>query len=74
MTTEIKTVRFRYNGRSRIVDNITEDDVLICGFEMNKSGQFSYQIKKFRKDRVEGDIEEIPAMRRSGPAIGRPNV
>lgn len=72
MTEQIKTVRFRYNGKSRIVDNVDMDDTLICGFEMNKSGQFSYQIKKFRIDRIEGDIEEIEPVRRSGPAIGRP--
>ena len=72
MTEQIVTVRFRYNGKSRIVDNVTENDTIICGFEMNKSGQFSYQVKRFRKANIEGDVEYIDPVRRSGPTVGRP--
>lgn len=73
--TDIKTgdsVRFRYKGVMRELDNIDIDDKLIVGFEMRKSGKFAYNVKKFRLDRIEGDIIKIDPPKRSGPAIGRP--
>ena len=71
MTSQIKAAKFNYNGKSRIVDNISEDDTIIAGFEMRSSGQFSYQVKKFRKDRIEGEVEYIDPPKREGPVIGR---
>jgi hypothetical protein len=65
-------VRFRYHGASRIVDNIDFDgENIIVGFEMRRSGKFSYKIKKFKLNEIDG-LTYINPPHRSGPVIGRP--
>jgi hypothetical protein len=69
---QIKAVRFRYHGHLREVDNISEDNEILTGFEMRKDGKFSYGVKKYRKNEIEGEIVLVDPPIRSGPAIGRP--
>ena len=70
----IKSAGFVYDGTSRIVDNITDEgNGIITGFEMRKSGKFSYKIKRFRKDKIDyKSWRDLPPQRRSGPALSRP--
>lgn len=74
--TKVVSVRFRYNGQSRIVDNIDYDSKNhhIIGFEMRKSGKFSYKIKRFDVFKVEDGLTFITPPRRTGPKVGRPTV
>ena len=51
--------RFKYSGYARLVHNCTfewETNTMI-GMEVRKSGKFSNKIKRYRLDRMEGDIE-----------------
>jgi len=72
MTIQIKSVRFQYHGHMREVDNVSQDENILTGFEMRKDGKFSYGVKKYRLNDIEGEITVIEAPPRSGPAIGRP--
>ena len=71
---KIKTVRFSYNGKTRIVDNVTEEPEygLLTGFEMREDGRFSYKIKRYSIAKIEGEIVEIDPPERKGPVMGRP--
>lgn len=71
---QIVSARFGYNGKQREVDNISyeSDTDCIVGFEMRKSGQFSYGIKRFQVGRIEGEFVLIDPPARSGPKVGRP--
>jgi hypothetical protein len=71
---EIVACRFVYNNKPRVVDNATFEKMTntIIGFEMREQGRFSYNVKRFSLDKIDGDIEFIDPPTRSGPAIGRP--
>ena len=66
--------RFNYSGKSRIVDNLSveADTGTIVGFEMRSAGKFSYKIKRYSVDKIEGDFILIDPPDRIGPQIGRP--
>lgn len=70
--TKIISVRFKYDGVVRHVDNISLDDQhkQFVGFEVRKSGRFSNKIKRFDLTRVEGPLEFINPISRTG-AIAR---
>lgn len=55
------SVRFKYDGKVRHVDNISldNDNKQFLGFEVRKSGRFSNKIKRFDFARVEGNLEFI---------------
>jgi hypothetical protein len=72
-TSKPVAIRFKYDGVSRIVDNIDFDGKLIVGFEMRRGGKFSYKIKKYSVDKML-NYEFIPPPVRSGPKIGRPTA
>jgi hypothetical protein len=69
---QILSVRFAYKGVRRELDNVTteKDGAILIGFEMRKTGQFSYKIKRFSADFI-CDLELIDPPKRSGPVIGR---
>ena len=69
----IISVRFKYDGIVRHVDNISLDDSnkQFLGFEVRKSGRFSNKIKRFDFSRVEGNLEFIKPLTREG-SIARP--
>lgn len=75
MNDDVIALKFVYDGSVREVDSITFEPQILpktaIGFEMRKSGKFSYKIKRFSYDRMQ-NIELLPAARRSGPVIGRP--
>lgn len=62
--TEILSYRFRYSGDVRHVDNVTfEDDTqTVIGMEIRKGGKFSWKIKRYALEKIEG-MERIPAQR-----------
>ena len=76
MTTEqVVSCKFTYDGASRIVDNIKLEEwnagvQTIVGFEVRKSGKFSYKVKRYNRDKIL-DLLFIPPIPRSGPVIGR---
>lgn len=74
MTEQIIAARFIYDGASRIVDSIKWEDnansKTLVGFELRKSGKFSYRIKRFDAAKING-LEFIDPPNRSGPVIGR---
>lgn len=51
--------KFRYGGFARYVENVTFEWERRCliGFERRKAGKFSNGIKRYRMDRLEGEIE-----------------
>ena len=66
------SIRFRYHEKWRQLDNITDEgNGIVVGFEMRKDGQFSYAIKRFRKNEMT-DVTLIEPPDRSGPVVGRP--
>jgi hypothetical protein len=73
MTKQIVSAKFIYNGKHRVVDNISIDEAqnVLIGFEMRSDGQFSYKIKKFTRDKI-SNLELIEGLHRSGPVVGRP--
>jgi hypothetical protein len=72
--TQIVSAKFVYDGKSRIVDNIkwefNANSNTLVGFELRKSGKFSYKIKRYDVDKI-GIITYIDPPYRSGPVIGR---
>ncbi len=60
-TDTVISVRFKYDGKTRHVDNISFDDKnkQFLGFEVRKSGRFSNKIKRFDFSKVESDLEFI---------------
>lgn len=71
---QIVSAKFDYNGKHRIVDNITVDEAqnVIMGFEMRTDGKFSYKVKKFTRDKIT-NLVLIEGLHRSGPVVGRPS-
>lgn len=71
---ETLTYRFRYDGVSRIVDNVEfeGDRQQFIGMEIRKAGKFSFRIKRFTLSKVEGGLERVEPIHRSGPVLGRP--
>ena len=71
---KILSVRFEYNGKRRELDNITIEDfsqsICLTGYQMRKSGQFNYQVRRFDVDKI-NELEFIDPPTRSGPVIGR---
>ena len=57
----VVSVRFKYDGKTRHVDNISFDDKnkQFLGFEVRKSGRFSHKIKRFDFAKVESPLEFI---------------
>jgi hypothetical protein len=71
---KVVSVKFVYDGQSRIVDNIDiEKSGVIVGFEMRKSGKFSYKIKRYSTDKIK-NFKFIEPPHRSGPVLSRPVV
>ena len=73
MAKEIETIdiRFLYDGFVRHVSNVTfepETNSLI-GFEMRKSGKFSFKIKRFSLDKI-NHLTYVEPFYRRGPVIG----
>lgn len=64
-------IKFYYDGFWRHVSNITLEEKTLIGFEVRKSGKWSYKIKRYSLDKIK-DLEFIPEITRSGPKIGRP--
>lgn len=67
-------IKFKYDGFWRHVSNVTfepETQTLI-GFEMRKSGKFSYKVKRYSYEKI-FNLQNIPTMERRGPIIGLPN-
>ena len=58
---KVISVRFKYDGKSRIVDNIALDDKnkQFIGFELRKSGRFSNRIKRFDMLKLDSPLEFI---------------
>jgi hypothetical protein len=54
-TTKVVSVRFKYDGVVRHVDNIMLDDKnkQFVGFEVRKAGKFSQKIKRFDMTKME---------------------
>jgi hypothetical protein len=44
--------KFTYDGKSRLVRNITIDDNGIIGMEVRKAGKFSNKIKRYSHDKI----------------------
>lgn len=61
MKDQIVSVRFKYDGKIRHVDNITLEDEhkQFIGFEVRKSGRFSNRIKRFDLAKLESPLEFI---------------
>jgi hypothetical protein len=59
--TAILSYRFRYAGEIRHVDNVTleEDTQTIIGMEIRKRGRFSWKIKRYAMERIDGPLERI---------------
>jgi hypothetical protein len=70
MTLDLK---FKYDNFWRQVSNVTfePETRTVIGFEMRKSGKFSYRIKRYALDNMT-DISFIEPLLRSGPKIGLP--
>ncbi len=49
MTTKTVSLKFKYDGKTRHVDNVTFEDgiKMFIGFEVRKSGRFSNRIKRY---------------------------
>lgn len=69
MTTDLK---FKYDGSWRRVSNVTFEDISLIGFEMRKSGQFSYKVKRYSLDKI-SDMTYIKPILRSGPKVAIPS-
>lgn len=65
--------RFKYDGASRIVDNVTieTDTGTIIGFELRRSGKFSHKIKRYKLDKI-SELVAIDQVLRTGPVLARP--
>ena len=63
------SVRFKYDGKVRHVDNISLDDAnkQFLGFEVRKSGRFSNKIKRFDLSKLESPLELITIERNNRP-------
>jgi len=59
----MESLRFRYHGEVRHVDNVTHENGTLIGMEIRKHGRFSWKIKRFRVDQIEGELEEVAPMR-----------
>lgn len=70
----IVSLKFNYHGVPRIVDNVRYEDHSNCiiGFEMRKSGKFSYKMKRYIASEIHGDVIRIVPPDRRGPIVGRP--
>lgn len=69
MKNSIISVRFKYDGKIRHVDNISLDDdnKQFLGFEVRKSGRFSNKIKRFDLEKLESPLEFITIERNNRP-------
>jgi hypothetical protein len=65
---KVVSVRFRYDGIVRHVDNISLDDKnkQFLGFEVRKSGKFSNKIKRFDMLKIDS-LEFIEPAKRVRP-------
>lgn len=63
------SLRFTYDGRSRLVDNVQFKNNCIVGYEMRRSGKFSQKIKSYRLDKITSTIERIELNRRNRPEV-----
>ncbi len=70
MTLDLK---FKYDNFWRQVSNVTFEPKTrtVIGFEMRKSGKFSYRIKRYALDAMT-DIEFMQPFERTGPKVGLP--
>ena len=64
-TKSVHSYRFIYKGASRIVDNVTFEKDTLVGFEMRKSGKFSFQTKRYSLDQI-NTLERIAPPDRKG--------
>lgn len=67
-------MRFLYDGFVRHVSNVTVewDTFSLIGFEVRKSGKWSYKIKRYSLEKID-NLEIIDRIPRSGAKIGVPN-
>lgn len=67
-TQKVVSVRFKYDGASRIVDNIMFDDKnkQFVGLQIRKSGKFSYKIRRFDMAKMQS-LEFITIDRKNRP-------
>lgn len=66
-------IRFKYEGFWRHVSNITleTETKTVIGFEMRKSGKFSYKTKRYSLEKME-NVTFVKPFLRKGPIIGLP--
>lgn len=68
---EILSYRFKYDGKWRIVDNVTWEKEHIIGFERRKNGRYSNKIKRYAISKI-FDMNRIPALTDRTGGIARP--
>lgn len=51
---DVLSYQFNYDGHSRLVDNVTLENGYksILGYEIRKSGKFSFRIKRFSLSKI----------------------
>jgi hypothetical protein len=68
VTPQVVSMRFVYDGKSRIVDNVQIKNNCVVGYEMRRSGKFSNSIKSFSLAKI-GAVEFIKIEREDRPEV-----